>query len=211
MNTTTPPPAEALGGGVADLVSTAARRLGADPAGWRDGLDPWRVTVEQDRWYGRGTADNNGQHTINLAAAEQVLRVRDRLGLNATILIEAPVRRTDRPGCASSARATATSWPGDARDLDGPARPVGAVRPGVPGTHHRRRHCAAANLGGSLPNDAFAEELGPRTVWLPRSYPACAQHAPDEHLLAPLARQSLCLMAGLCWDLGEVSAGPSRR
>ena len=59
------------------------------------------------------------------------------------------------------------------------------------------------NLGGSLPNDAFAEELGICTVWIPHSYPACAQHAPNEHLLAPLARQSLALMAGLFWDLGD--------
>ncbi|HEY3733604.1 MAG TPA: hypothetical protein VGL63_06785 [Streptosporangiaceae bacterium] len=41
------------------------------------------------------------------------------------------------------------------------------------------------------------------TIWIPHSYPACAQHAPDEHLLAPLARQALQLMAGLFWDLGE--------
>ena len=32
----------------------------AEPRRWRRGLDPWRVTVEQDRWYGRGTADNKG-------------------------------------------------------------------------------------------------------------------------------------------------------
>ena len=31
-------------------------------------LSPWAVTVEGERWYGRGTADNKGQHTINLAA-----------------------------------------------------------------------------------------------------------------------------------------------
>src|SRR5262245_47958743 len=35
---------------------------------WRIGLSPWRVTVEGDRIYGRGTADNKGQHTINIAA-----------------------------------------------------------------------------------------------------------------------------------------------
>jgi acetylornithine deacetylase/succinyl-diaminopimelate desuccinylase-like protein len=35
---------------------------------WRDGRDPWRLQVDGDRWYGRGTADNKGQHTINLAA-----------------------------------------------------------------------------------------------------------------------------------------------
>jgi hypothetical protein len=34
------------------------------------------------------------------------------------------------------------------------------------------------------------------------TYPACAQHAPDEHLSAPLARQALQLMAALFWDLG---------
>src|SRR5690242_5546773 len=35
---------------------------------WRNGLAPWDVTVEGDRWYGRGTADNKGQHTINISA-----------------------------------------------------------------------------------------------------------------------------------------------
>jgi hypothetical protein len=59
------------------------------------------------------------------------------------------------------------------------------------------------NLGGSLPNDAFTDGLAMPTIWIPHSYPACAQHAPDEHLLAPLARQALRLMAGLFWDLGD--------
>jgi hypothetical protein len=62
------------------------------------------------------------------------------------------------------------------------------------------------NIGGGLPNDVFTEQLGMPTVWIPHSYPACAQHAPDEHLLAPLARQALRLMAALFWDIGEVSA-----
>ena len=61
----------------------------AEPERWRAGLDPWQLTVEQDRWYGRGTADNKGQHTINLAALEQVLRARHgRLGFNLKVLIE---------------------------------------------------------------------------------------------------------------------------
>jgi acetylornithine deacetylase/succinyl-diaminopimelate desuccinylase-like protein len=59
------------------------------------------------------------------------------------------------------------------------------------------------NLGGSLPNDIFAEVLGLPTVWIPHSYASCSQHAPDEHLLAPLAREGLRLMAGVMWDLGE--------
>jgi len=56
------------------------------------------------------------------------------------------------------------------------------------------------DLGGSLPNDVFADGLGLPTIWIPHSYPACAQHAPDEH---PLARQALRLMTALFWDLGE--------
>jgi len=59
------------------------------------------------------------------------------------------------------------------------------------------------NLGGSLPNDVFADVLGLPTVWIPHSYAGCRQHAPDEHLLAPVAREALGLMAGLWWDLGE--------
>src|SRR5437764_15152786 len=57
------------------------------------------------------------------------------------------------------------------------------------------------NVGGSLPNDVFTYLLGLPTIWIPHSYPACAQHAPDEHLLAPLARQGLAIMAGLFCDL----------
>ncbi|MBM3555955.1 MAG: M20 family metallopeptidase [Alphaproteobacteria bacterium] len=59
------------------------------------------------------------------------------------------------------------------------------------------------NLGGSLPNDLFADLLGLPTIWVPHSYPSCSQHAPDEHLLASVAREALGLMAGLFWDLGE--------
>jgi acetylornithine deacetylase/succinyl-diaminopimelate desuccinylase-like protein len=66
------------------------------------------------------------------------------------------------------------------------------------------------NLGGSLPNDVFADILGLPTVWVPHSYPACSQHAPDEHLLLPVARQALTLMTGLFWDLGEQAAALPR-
>ncbi|MCK0545412.1 M20 family metallopeptidase [Pseudomonas syringae pv. aptata] len=66
------------------------------------------------------------------------------------------------------------------------------------------------NLGGSLPNDVFAEVLGLPTVWVPHSYPACSQHAPDEHLLAPVVKESLQIMAGLFWDLGTDGARLTR-
>ena len=59
------------------------------------------------------------------------------------------------------------------------------------------------NLAGSLPNDTFAEILGLPTVWVPHSYRGCSQHAPNEHVLKPVCRDALRLMAGLFWDIGE--------
>jgi acetylornithine deacetylase/succinyl-diaminopimelate desuccinylase-like protein len=358
----------------------------AEPERWRAGLDPWRVTVEQDRWYGRGTADNKGQHTINLAALEQVLRARDgRLGFNLKILIETS-EESGSPGLrefcarhgdelaadllvASDGPRVAAGWPtiflgtrgsagftlrvplrersyhsgnwggllrnpatvlasavaclvngrgqilvpglrpppvpdairaalgaipvgggpGDP-DVDedwgepgltaaervfggntleilslaagNPQTPVNAI-PGSAHAHCQLRFVAGTDvagmtaairahldghgfgmvivepghlmgasrtdpdhpwvrfavaslertegrppsllpsLGGTLPNDVFTDGLGLPTIWIPHSYPGCAQHAPDEHLLAPLGRQALQLMAGLFWDLGE--------
>jgi acetylornithine deacetylase/succinyl-diaminopimelate desuccinylase-like protein len=68
------------------------------------------------------------------------------------------------------------------------------------------------NLGGSLPNDVFTDVIGVPTVWVPHSYPACGQHGPDEHLLAPVAREGAQIMAGLFWDLGDAGAdGPPSR
>lgn len=56
---------------------------------WRDGLDPWDVVAEDNRWYGRGTADNKGQHGVNLAALAAVLQARGgRLGFNLLVLVE---------------------------------------------------------------------------------------------------------------------------
>jgi len=55
---------------------------------WRAGLSPWMLTVEGERLYGRGTADNKGQHSVNIAALAAVLAERGRLGFNTKILIE---------------------------------------------------------------------------------------------------------------------------
>jgi hypothetical protein len=42
---------------------------------------------------------------------------------------------------------------------------------------------------------------------VPHSYAACSQHAPNEHLLGSVARESLQIMAGMFWDLAEEGAG----
>lgn len=352
---------------------------------WRDGLSPWQITEEGDRWYGRGTADNKGQHTINLAAMKTVLQTRGKLGFNVVLLIETGEERGS-PGlgdfCAEHkslfkadvfvasdgprmqpnaptvfmgsrgvfnftmsltlregghhsgnwggllanpgiiiANALATmvdqhgrilvdGWraapmtdsvraaiaklkvgggendpvidpfwgePGmtpeervfgtntfEVRSFEtgNPRNPVNAIPPrAVVHGHLRyvagtdtdqlmpalRRHldergfqqielvseretmaatrldpehpwaqwaissigrtagrevAVLPNLGGSLPNDVFAKTLGLPTVWVPHSYAGCSQHAPNEHVLAPVCRDALRIMTGLWWDLG---------
>ncbi|MFN7193664.1 MAG: M20 family metallopeptidase [Rhodospirillales bacterium] len=356
-------------------------------AQWQDGLSPWQLVETDERWYGRGTADNKGQHTINLGALAAVIEARGKLGFNAKYLIEmgeevgspglrelcaahkekfaadvliasdGPRLSAERPTLFLGSRGSmnfdleidarggahhsgnwgglisnpglqlahaiaciagptgqirVADWvprefPASVRDAladcevdggaDGPkveplwgepgltpaervfgwnAFEVLAFRTGNPdnpvnaipakawarcqlrfvvGTEpetilpalrrHLDRHgyamvkIAAAreeifratrldpehpwvqfardslaktanakpailpNLGGSLPNDIFSEVLGLPTVWIPHSYPACRQHAPDEHMLPHVARQGVQLMAGLYWDIGE--------
>ncbi|WP_205836848.1 M20 family metallopeptidase [Neorhizobium alkalisoli] len=55
---------------------------------WDEGLSPFEMTEKNGAWYGRGTADNKGQHTVNLAAIEALLAVRGSLGFNLKYLIE---------------------------------------------------------------------------------------------------------------------------
>ena len=357
------------------------------PEEWRDGLDPWTVTREGDRLYGRGTADNKGQHSINIAALESVLKTRGRFGFNCRYLIEmgeetgspglrefcqqnrpeleadvliasdGPRSSVDRPTLFLGARGAfnfhmdvnlreggqhSGNWGGllanpgiilahaistitDARgkilvpellppgipdsvrealsdiDHDGgedapaidedwgepgltiaekvhawnnfevlafrtgnPDNPVNAIPPRARATcqvrytvgvdpskfldilrahldahgfpmvelsaaratyanatrldpeHPWAKFCDSSlarstnkktavlpSLGGTLPNDVFADDLGLPTIWVPHSYTACSQHAPNEHLLVPVAREALRLMTGLFWDLGE--------
>lgn len=55
---------------------------------WKEGLSPWALTEAEGRWYGRGIADNKGQHSINMEALRLVLETRGKLGFNAKYLIE---------------------------------------------------------------------------------------------------------------------------
>ena len=56
---------------------------------WRGDLDPFKTTKIGNRVYGRGTADNKGQHSINLAALRAVREARGgKLGFNAKFLVE---------------------------------------------------------------------------------------------------------------------------
>lgn len=60
---------------------------------WDAGLTPWTLTEIGDRWYGRGTADNKGQHATVITALETVLKIRGRLGFNVKMVLEVSEER----------------------------------------------------------------------------------------------------------------------
>ncbi len=55
---------------------------------WREGLQPYELVEQGELLYGRGTADNKGQHLVNLAALEAVINARGALGFNVKVLME---------------------------------------------------------------------------------------------------------------------------
>lgn len=56
---------------------------------WTKGKGPWVTARDGDKLYGRGTADNKCQHTINMGALAAVMGARGgTLGFNAKYLIE---------------------------------------------------------------------------------------------------------------------------
>jgi len=69
-------------------------------AAWTRGAGPWRLVQDGERLYGRGSADNKGQHSINLAALAQVLALRGALGFNCKWLVETG-EETGSPGLAA--------------------------------------------------------------------------------------------------------------
>jgi len=56
--------------------------------GWRDGLSPWSMARRGDRLYGRGSADNKGQHSVNLGALAAVIAERGGLGFSMKMVFE---------------------------------------------------------------------------------------------------------------------------
>lgn len=55
---------------------------------WDNGLSPYKLIEKDNRYYGRGTADNKGQHLINIKALNSLLSVQKKLGFNFKILFE---------------------------------------------------------------------------------------------------------------------------
>ena len=94
-----------FGYGHGDVIS------GLEPE-WKPGLSPWTLTESEGRWYGRGVADNKGQHSVNMQALANVLRARGRLGFNAKYLIEMG-EETGSPGLAQLCEANKERFSAD--------------------------------------------------------------------------------------------------
>ena len=131
---------------------------------WSDGRDPWAMEHAGDRVYGRGVADNKGQHFTNIRALGHVMAARGgRLGFNSKILIETG-EEAGSPGLAEFCAAQTQALKADVLIAsDGPridpGRPTiflgtrGAVNFSLTvdlraGAHH------SGNWGGLLANPA---------------------------------------------------------
>jgi acetylornithine deacetylase/succinyl-diaminopimelate desuccinylase-like protein len=177
-----------------------------NPNDWREGLSPWTLTEVGERWYGRGAADNKGQHAINIAALAAVHKARGgSLGFNTKILIEMG-EEAGSPGLHALARSESAALKADVLIAsDGPR--LSAERPTVflgsrgainvdltvnlrEGGHH------SGNWGGLLANpgtilaNAIASLVDKNGVILvealrPKELPAAVREALSDIHLAP--------------------------
>jgi acetylornithine deacetylase/succinyl-diaminopimelate desuccinylase-like protein len=133
-------------------------------AQWRPGLSPWVLSEAADRWYGRGTADNKGQHALNLAALEAVIAERGgRLGCNIRLLLEMAEERGS-PGLRAFVAGHAQALRADVLIAsDGPrvAPEVPTIATGTRGSWHcdlavtlRPGGVHSGHWGGMIPDPA---------------------------------------------------------
>lgn len=178
---------------------------------WKYNLDSLALTRAEDAegneiWYGRGAADNKGQHCLNLAAVESVLAERGYLGPAA--FIPAIRAHLDHAGFERVRITEVENNYGLATRMD-PDNPwVTFATASFEKTLRALDQAGLPvrflpNLGGTLPNDAFSHILGLPTIWVPHSFGGCSQHAPNEHVRADIMAQGLKLMTGLFWDMAE--------
>ncbi|MGL4444630.1 MAG: M20 peptidase family dipeptidase, partial [Alsobacter sp.] len=131
------------------------------------------------------------------------MQLRFVVGVDTTDMLGTLRRFLDRQGFAKVKIAPSRDEMFMATRLD-PDHPYVRFAVGSFTRTHGAAPAVLPNLGGSLPNDIFTDVLGLPTVWAPHSYPACSQHAPDEHLPVAIIDEGLALMAGLYWDLPEM-------
>lgn len=134
--------------------------------------------------------------------AEAVCQLRFVVGTKPEEVVPAVAEHLRRAGFPQVAVEQAKDTPMPATRLD-PEHPAARFAAASLERTTGKRPALLPNLGGTIPNDAFSEILGLPTVWVPHSYAGCSQHAPNEHVLRPVCREALTVMAGLWYDLGE--------
>ena len=160
---------------------------------WAESRDPWTLRREGDRWYGRGAADNKGQHAVNLMALEAVLAERGgHLGFTLKLLLET----AEETGSVGLREFVETHRDALAADMllasDGPRVQAGTptLSTGTRGSYHfdlvvdlRPGGVHSGNWGGMTRDPAIilahaiaaiADRHGRILVpgWLPRAIPA---------------------------------------
>src|SRR4051812_43259039 len=135
-------------------------------------------------------------------AAQAVLQLRYVVGTEIGKVVPAIQRHFDRRGFSVVKVSARQSFAASRTDLASPwiDWAVSSIKKTT-----GKQAAVLPNFGGSLPSDVFSEVLGLPTIWVPHSYPGCSQHAPDEHILLTVTEEALGIMAGLFWDLGEIS------
>jgi len=164
---------------------------------WLEGLSPWTLTERAGRWYGRGIADNKGQHSVNMQAMANVLAERGRLGFNSKFLVEMG-EETGSPGLRDVCEANRELFKADLLIAsDGPR--LRADRPtiflGSRGSFNfdltieaRKGGAHSGNWGGLISNPglqlahAIASIAGPTgqirvPEWVPGELPASVRRA----------------------------------
>lgn len=173
------------------------------PEKWRAGLDPWAVAVEGDRWYGRGTVDNKGQHLIAIQALRAVIEERGYLGFNAKVFVETG-EEAGSPGLRDLMKRDAALLAADAFiGLDGPRQAtfLPDLKLGARGgvafdlVVKLREHAAhSGHWGGVLADPGFILAHALSTIvtrqgrilvdgWLPTSVPASVRKACNDLVL----------------------------
>ena len=195
---------------------------------WRAGLDPWVLTEEGGRWYGRGAADNKGQHAINLHALEAVLTERSgRLGFNLKLVLETAEER----GSQGLRNFVATHAEALAADVliasDGPrvASDIPTISTGTRGTFHfdivvnlRQGGVHSGNWGGMTADPAIilAHALGciadrHGRILVPGWLPPAGMPASVREALAGLELRAEGEAATIDPDWGEPGFSPAEK
>ncbi|MEM7505285.1 MAG: M20 family metallopeptidase [Pseudomonadota bacterium] len=190
---------------------------------WRAGLSAFEVTIEGDRIYGRGTADNKGQHLINILALGAVLETRGHLGFNTKIVIEMG-EEVGSPGLNALFQQNPEAFGADALIAsDGgrlsPDRPT--VFMGARGAHTFWLSCSlreagrhSGNFGGLIPDPGIRLAHAIASITDARGQIAVPEWRPDsltDEIREALAACPVDASFGADPDWGEEGLTPAER